>query len=75
MSPFHLHRVFKAVTGLTPRAYADAARAQRMRAGLAGAASVTDAIHDAGFGSSSRFYEASDRLLGMKPARYRSGGA
>ncbi len=75
LSPFHLHRMFKAVTGLTPRAYADAARAQRMRAGLAGAASVTEAIHDAGFGSSSRFYEASDRLLGMKPARYRSGGA
>jgi AraC family transcriptional regulator of adaptative response/methylated-DNA-[protein]-cysteine methyltransferase len=75
MSRFHLHRIFKTVTGLTPRAYANAARARRMRSDLPGAASVTDAIHGAGFGSSSRFYETSDRLLGMKPTRYRNRGA
>ena len=75
MSRFHLHRIFKTVTGLTPRAYANAARARRMRSDLPGAASVTDAIHGAGFGSSSRFYETSDHLLGMKPARYRNRGA
>jgi AraC family transcriptional regulator of adaptative response/methylated-DNA-[protein]-cysteine methyltransferase len=75
MSRFHLHRIFKTVTGLTPRAYANAARARRMRSDLPGAASVTDAIHGAGFGSSSRFYETSDRLLGMKPAHYRNRGA
>lgn len=75
MSRFHLHRIFKTVTGLTPRAYANAARARRMRSDLPGAASVTDAIHGAGFGSSSRFYETSDHLLGMKPAHYRNRGA
>ncbi|MBN9044489.1 MAG: bifunctional DNA-binding transcriptional regulator/O6-methylguanine-DNA methyltransferase Ada [Rhizobiales bacterium] len=74
-SPSHLHRIFKAETGLTPRAYADARRAGRMRAALARPrSSVTDAIYDAGYGSSSRFYEASDRILGMKAVAYRQGG-
>ncbi|QYY28234.1 bifunctional DNA-binding transcriptional regulator/O6-methylguanine-DNA methyltransferase Ada [Cupriavidus pinatubonensis] len=75
MSPFHLHRVFKAETGLTPRAYASAYRARRLRAGLGTPnASVTEAIYDAGFNSNSRFYETSDQLLGMRARDYRAGG-
>ena len=76
LSSFHFHRVFKAATGLTPRAYAAAARARRLRAELGGAGgSVTDAIYGAGFNSNSRFYEAADALLGMRPSDYRAGGA
>jgi len=71
----HLHRVFKSVTGLTPRAYADAQRTRRLRDGLARTGTVTEAIHHAGYNSSSRFYEASDRVLGMTPKRFRAGGA
>jgi AraC family transcriptional regulator of adaptative response/methylated-DNA-[protein]-cysteine methyltransferase len=74
-SPWHLHRVFKAVTGLTPKGYADAHRAQRVRHGLVRGGSVTGTILDAGFGSSSRFYEKADAVLGMTPTRYRAGGA
>ncbi len=75
LSPWHFHRVFKAATGLTPRDYAAAHRARRVRAGLGRRGSVTDAIYDAGFNSNSRFYEASDELLGMRPTDYRDGGA
>lgn len=75
LSPWHLHRVFKAVTGLTPRAYAAAHRAQRVKAGLRNAATVTEAIYAAGYNSSARFYEQSNALLGMTPARFRAGGA
>jgi AraC family transcriptional regulator of adaptative response/methylated-DNA-[protein]-cysteine methyltransferase len=76
MSPFHFHRIFKAVTGVTPKAYASAHRAKRLREQLARPeASVTTAIYDAGFNSSGRFYEASDDVLGMKPKDYRAGGA
>jgi AraC family transcriptional regulator, regulatory protein of adaptative response / methylated-DNA-[protein]-cysteine methyltransferase len=75
LSVFHLHRIFKEATGVTPRAYAAAHRVKRMRAGLAGDASVTDAIFGAGFNSSSRFYEKADELLGMTPTAYRAGGA
>jgi AraC family transcriptional regulator, regulatory protein of adaptative response / methylated-DNA-[protein]-cysteine methyltransferase len=75
LSPFHFHRVFKAATGLTPKAYADAQRAQAVRATLArGTSSVTDAIFDAGFNANSRFYEHADAMLGMKPTQYRGGG-
>lgn len=74
MSRYHFHRVFKAATGLTPRAYASAHRARRVRAALREAATVTEAIHEAGFGSASRFYEASEKVLGMPPASYRRGG-
>lgn len=75
LSPFHFHRVFKAATGLTPKAYAQAHRAQAVRAGLArGTSSVTEAIFDAGFNANSRFYENADAMLGMKPAQYRAGG-
>jgi AraC family transcriptional regulator of adaptative response/methylated-DNA-[protein]-cysteine methyltransferase len=75
MSPYHFHRVFKAVTGLTPRAYAAAHRASRVRSGLRRGGTVTDAIYDAGYGSGSRFYETSNDVLGMTPSAYRAGGA
>ena len=74
MSRYHFHRVFKAVTGLTPRAYASAHRARRVREALRQGSTVTDAIHEAGFGSASRFYDASEAALGMPPASYRRGG-
>lgn len=73
MSPFHFHRVFKKVTGLTPKAYAAAHRANRVRDGLTRSASVTEAIYGAGFNSSGRFYAAASQLLGMTPMRFRSG--
>jgi AraC family transcriptional regulator of adaptative response/methylated-DNA-[protein]-cysteine methyltransferase len=74
MSRFHFHRVFKAVTGVTPKAYAAARRAERVRDELAQCATVTEAIYGAGFNSSGRFYAASPDLLGMTPTAFRSGG-
>ncbi len=75
LSPWHLHRVFKTVTGLTPKAYAAAHRAQRVKTGLRKGATVTEAIYAAGYNSSARFYEQSNAVLGMTPSRYRAGGA
>jgi AraC family transcriptional regulator, regulatory protein of adaptative response / methylated-DNA-[protein]-cysteine methyltransferase len=75
MSPSHFHRKFKAMTGLTPGEYFAAHRGERLRASLATSSSVTDAIYDAGFQSSGRFYEKSSDLLGMTPSKFRSGGA
>ena len=74
LSAYHLHRVFKAVTGVTPKAYAAAHRAQRVRDELDRGGSVTEAIYGAGFNSNGRFYEKSGELLGMTPTRYRAGG-
>jgi AraC family transcriptional regulator of adaptative response/methylated-DNA-[protein]-cysteine methyltransferase len=75
LSTFHFHRVFKAATGLTPKAYASAHRAKRVREQLARRkTTVTAAMYDAGFNSSGRFYESSARMLGMKPSEYRAGG-
>lgn len=74
MSRFHFHRIFKAHTGVTPKAYASARRAARLQQGLGAAPSVTEALYEAGFGSSGRFYDASGSLLGMTPGRYRAGG-
>ncbi len=74
LSPFHFHRVFKAVTGVTPKQYAMAHRNVRMRRELARSATVTGAIFDAGYNASSRFYEQSNQVLGMTPSRYRAGG-
>ncbi|WP_032925452.1 bifunctional DNA-binding transcriptional regulator/O6-methylguanine-DNA methyltransferase Ada [Mesorhizobium loti] len=71
----YFHRVFKAITGLTPKDYATAHRAARVRQGLEDGASVTVAIYDAGFNSSGRFYEKATGMLGMTPTRYRAGGA
>ncbi|MET0744702.1 MAG: bifunctional DNA-binding transcriptional regulator/O6-methylguanine-DNA methyltransferase Ada [Microvirga sp.] len=75
LSPFHFHRVFKAVAGVTPKDYAAAHRARRVQDELPGSATVTEAIYGAGFGSNSRFYEKASAFLGMAPADYRSGGA
>jgi AraC family transcriptional regulator of adaptative response/methylated-DNA-[protein]-cysteine methyltransferase len=76
LSPYHFHRVFKAVTGVTPKAYAVASRSRRVRRELEKRSkTVTEAIYDAGFNSAGRFYETSDRLLGMTPTDYRAGGA
>ena len=75
MSRFHFHRVFKAHTGITPKAYADARRAGRLQRELAQAPTVTAAAYDAGFNSSGRFYAASNGVLGMTPRRYRAGGS
>ncbi|MCA9705634.1 MAG: bifunctional DNA-binding transcriptional regulator/O6-methylguanine-DNA methyltransferase Ada [Myxococcales bacterium] len=74
LSPSYTHRMFKALTGLTPRAYAAAHRAARVREGLPTKGSITEAIYDAGYGSSSRFYAESSALLGMTPTELRSGG-
>lgn len=74
LSAHHLHRVFKATTGLTPRAYAAAHRARRVRDALGRGDTVTEAIYGAGYSSSGRFYAESNRMLGMTPSRYRAGG-
>src|SRR5277367_5964405 len=75
MSTFHFHRMFKSITGLTPTEYAAAHRSKRVRASLERSNTVTDAIYDAGFNSSGRFYENSNQVLGMTPTRFREGGA
>jgi AraC family transcriptional regulator of adaptative response/methylated-DNA-[protein]-cysteine methyltransferase len=74
LSPFHFHRLFKRVTGMTPRGYADAHRARRVRETLLSAGSVTQAFYEAGFGSNAGFYAGSAAALGMPPSAYRKGG-
>ncbi|MDQ4147188.1 MAG: bifunctional DNA-binding transcriptional regulator/O6-methylguanine-DNA methyltransferase Ada [Pseudomonadota bacterium] len=74
MSGSHFHRVFKRVTGVTPKAYAAQHRAQRVRDELARSQSVTDAIYGAGFSSSGRFYAEALQTLGMTPTKFRTGG-
>jgi AraC family transcriptional regulator, regulatory protein of adaptative response / methylated-DNA-[protein]-cysteine methyltransferase len=73
-SPSYFHRLFKATTGLTPKAYAAANRAKRIRQGLIPGTTVTEVIYDAGFNSSGRFYENATDMLGMTPSQYRAGG-
>lgn len=76
MSMYYLHRVFKSIIGVTPKAYADEVRNRRMRSNLGRRGStVTSAIYGSGYGSSSRFYEKSTRRLGMTPTNFRRGGA
>lgn len=75
MSRFHFHRVFRSITGVTPKAYADAWRARRMREELARRETVAEAIYEAGFGSNRGFYAVSSAELGMTPTDFRSGGA
>jgi AraC family transcriptional regulator of adaptative response/methylated-DNA-[protein]-cysteine methyltransferase len=75
VSPFHFHRVFKAATGLTPKAYAAAHRGKRVRAELGRTDSVTAAIYESGYNSNGRFYDESRQVLGMTPSDYRAGGA
>src|ERR1700674_1632829 len=74
-SATYFHRIFKASTGLTPKHYAAALREAKVRQGLECGNSVTEAIYDAGFNSSRRFYEKSTNMLGMTPTQYRSAGA
>lgn len=73
-SPFHLQRTFRAAVGVTPRAYAAARRAERLRRELAAGRPVTAALHRAGYGSTSRLHADGERSLGMLPSRARSGG-
>ena len=75
MSPHHFQRIFKAATGLSPKAYHKAVQARRVTAALQTAPSVTAALYDAGFNSAGRFYEDAPALLGMSPGNYRKGGA
>lgn len=75
MSPYHFHRVFKRATGLTPKAYATAHRARKLRQQLQCSESITEAVYEAGFNSNSRFYESSNARLGMTPGAYRDGGS
>jgi AraC family transcriptional regulator of adaptative response/methylated-DNA-[protein]-cysteine methyltransferase len=74
LSRFHFHRLFREVTGVTPRDYAAACRAVRLRRTLGEAPSVTEALHGAGYGSNGRFYEAAPAILGMRPREWRDGG-
>ena len=75
VSPFHLQRLFKRATGLSPREYQSARRMQQVKRGLRKGDDVTTALYDAGFGSPSRLYEKSRQQLGMTPGAYRRGGA
>ena len=72
-SPFHLQRRFKAVLGITPRAYADSCRLRALKRNLQAGDSVTRAMYEAGYGSSSRLYERTASQLGMTPDKYRRG--
>ena len=74
LSHYHFHRIFKAVTGLTPKDYGNAHRARRIRKELQRNGNISHAIFAAGYCSNSRFYEKSNQLLGMTPSRYRAGG-
>jgi AraC family transcriptional regulator, regulatory protein of adaptative response / methylated-DNA-[protein]-cysteine methyltransferase len=75
LSPFHLQRLFKRATGLSPREYQSARRMQQVKSQLRKGNDVTTALYDAGFGSSSRLYEKAPQHLGMTPGEYRRGGA
>lgn len=75
LSVFHFHRVFKAIAGLTPKAYAAAHCQKRVRHHLKRSNSVTEAMYEAGFNSSGRFYATSSQTLGMTPTAFRGGGA
>lgn len=75
LTPRHFHRVFKATVGVSPKAYFAALRTRRAHAALQARPRVTDAIYDAGFGSSSRFYGEAGDALGMSPSAFRAGGA
>lgn len=74
LSRYHFHRIFKAVTGVTPKTYATAHRGERVREQLMSSNSVTQAIYDSGFNSNGRFYAQSTQLLGMSPTDFRERG-
>ncbi len=73
LSSFHFHRLFKSVTGVTPKAFVDARHFRRAHDALRTSKSVTEAIYDAGYSGPARFYERSNARLGMTPTRFRSG--
>jgi AraC family transcriptional regulator of adaptative response/methylated-DNA-[protein]-cysteine methyltransferase len=75
LSQYHFHRIFKSLTGVTPKEYAAAHRANRLRKKLGRSSTITEAIYDAGYNSNARFYEVSDEVLGMTASEYRAGGA
>jgi AraC family transcriptional regulator of adaptative response/methylated-DNA-[protein]-cysteine methyltransferase len=75
ISRYHFHRVFKAITGLTPHGYMVAKRTQRVRKQLSTSTTVTEAMYNAGYSSNGRFYEATNEVLGMTPSHFRAGGA
>ncbi|UGB38503.1 methylated-DNA--[protein]-cysteine S-methyltransferase [Frateuria soli] len=75
LSPTHLQRAFRRRFGMSPAEYHRSRRFGQFKAALRDGAAVTDAVYEAGFGSGSRVYEHSNRLLGMTPASYRAGGA
>jgi len=74
LSTYYFHRLFKSITGLTPKSYAMAQRNKRIRDNLSSTTSITEAIFDAGYNANSRFYEKSNQVLGMTPSSYRAGG-
>ncbi|MBI4331478.1 MAG: bifunctional DNA-binding transcriptional regulator/O6-methylguanine-DNA methyltransferase Ada [Chloroflexi bacterium] len=74
LSGYHLQRTFRRCTGITPRQYAESCRISRLKAQLRAGESVTDALYDAGYGSTSRLYERAKVHLGMTPGAYRRGG-
>lgn len=74
VSPFHFHRLFRRIVGVTPKGYAAAHRTARLQESLGSSATVTSAIYDSGFNSAGRFYEAADGMLGMTPGAWRRGG-
>lgn len=75
MSPFHFHRLFKSVTGMTPKAWQQAARARRLRTSLTPGEKITDSVLAAGFPDSSSYYRKANETLGMTAKQYRSGGS
>lgn len=74
VSKFHLQKTFKKIVGVSPKKYAEIHRVKKFKALLKEGESVTDAIYEVGFGSSSRLYEKSNAQLGMTPTKYRRGG-
>ncbi|OAT46481.1 Ada family regulatory protein/methylated-DNA--protein-cysteine methyltransferase [Proteus hauseri ATCC 700826] len=74
VSPYHFHRLFKSILGITPKSYANAYRQQLIKKALTENARITDAIYQSGFNANSRFYENASAILGMTPTDWRTGG-